>query len=286
FSRMQKDIETLDLSVQDLSSSSNEIATTSNEQASAVREIVSTMEDSESLTKSIEKMIEKVSGISIKISEMITSGLNNVVKSQDKMAEIKVSNDDSITGIRFLSEKIEAIWEIVSIINSIADQTKIIAFNAELEASAAGEAGKNFQIVASEIRRLADSTVNSTSEIKSRIKEIQHSSDSLITSSEDGTNKIKEGGDLVTTLYRTFEEIMTTSQMSADSAKEITFSVRQMVESFEQILLTLKQISEGINNFVVTTKSTSEISQNLKGISDQMTEFLDFYKINNTEESE
>ena len=72
---------------------------------------------------------------------------------------------ETISGIKMLGEKIESIWDIVNIINGIADQTKIIAFNAELEASAAGEAGKNFQIVATEIRRLADSTVSSTNEI-------------------------------------------------------------------------------------------------------------------------
>jgi methyl-accepting chemotaxis protein len=177
-----------------------------------------------------------------------------------------------------LSEKIEAIWEIVSIINSIADQTKIIAFNAELEASAAGDAGKNFQIVASEIRRLANSTVTSTSEIKNKINEIQHSSDRLITASEDGTNKIQEGGKLTENLHQTFEEILETTEISADSAKNMSLSIRQQVLSFEQILLTLKQISEGINNFVTSTKSTAEITTNLKQMSDSMKDFLSRYK--------
>lgn len=279
FVRMKTDVETIDYSIQDLSSSSQEISTTSNEQASAVREIVSTMEDSDVLTKSIDRMTSIVAEISNTIREMIVSGVSNVEESLIKMDEIRRSNDDTIAGIRSLSEKIEAIWEIVTIINSIADQTKIIAFNAELEASAAGEAGKNFQIVASEIRRLADSTVSSTSEIKSKINEIQHSSDRLITASEDGTNKIKEGGQLTETLHQTFEAIRDTSEESTRSANEISESVKQQVEATEQILLTLKQISEGINNFVISTKSTTEISHKLKEMSDRMSEFLGFYKL-------
>jgi len=278
FSRMKSDVEVLNSSIQDLSSSSKEISTTSNEQASAVKEIVSTMEDSDSLSKGIESMIGEVANISTATKEKVDSGVNIIEESLVKMDEIRLSNDSTIAGIRSLSEKIEAIWDIVTIINSIADQTKIIAFNAELEASAAGDAGKNFQIVASEIRRLADSTVNSTTEIKSKINEIQRSSDGLITASEDGTNKIQEGGQLTRSLHNTFEEIMESSEISAGSAQEISTSIKQMVIAFEQILLTLKQISEGINNFVISTKSTSDISQRLKEIANSMSDFLSRYQ--------
>ena len=284
--RMKEDVTILNSSIQDLSSSSSEISTTSNEQASAVKEIVSTMEDSDSLSKGIEKKVSEVAAISDHLRDSVNKGVNHVEESLVKMEEIRVSNHDTIDGIRSLSEKIEAIWEIVTIINSIADQTKIIAFNAELEASAAGEAGKNFQIVASEIRRLANSTVTSTSEIKNKINEIQHSSDRLITASEDGTNKIEEGGRLTETLHNTFEEILESAGISADSAKDISTSIKQQVLAFEQILLTLKQISEGINNFVVSTKSTSEITQNLKTMSDGMKSFLSSYKTEMEEDEE
>ncbi|MBN2656050.1 MAG: methyl-accepting chemotaxis protein [Spirochaetales bacterium] len=277
FCRMKHDVEILNTSIQDLSSSSKEIATTSNEQASAVKEIVTTMEDSDQLSKGIESMINEVSNIANATKEKVRDGVNNIEESLVKMSEIRTSNDDTISGIRSLSEKIEAIWEIVTIINSIADQTKIIAFNAELEASAAGEAGKNFQIVASEIRRLADSTVNSTSEIKSKINEIQRSSDRLITASEDGTNKIKEGDALTQSLHQTFEEIMESSEITAGSAGNISDSIKQMVVAFEQILLTLKQISEGINNFVISTNSNTGISQKLKDMANSMGTFLSYY---------
>lgn len=277
FCRMKHDVEILNSSVQDLSSSSKEIATTSNEQASAVKEIVTTMEDSDQLSKGIESMIQEVSNIANATKEKVQDGVNNIEESLIKMGEIRTSNDDTISGIRSLSEKIEAIWDIVTIINSIADQTKIIAFNAELEASAAGEAGKNFQIVASEIRRLADSTVNSTSEIKSKINEIQRSSDRLITASEDGTNKIKEGDALTQNLHQTFEEIMESSEITAGSAGNISSSIKQMVVAFEQILLTLKQISEGINNFVTSTNSNTGISQQLKDMANNMGTFLSYY---------
>ncbi|MFH2115800.1 MAG: methyl-accepting chemotaxis protein, partial [Spirochaetota bacterium] len=243
-------------SVQDLSVSSQEITTTSNQQAAAVKEIVSTMEDSDQLSKSIAVRIREVSTIAKSTKDVVELGDRKVKLILGKMQEIRSSNAGTIGGIKNLGDKIGSIWEIVNIINGIADQTKIIAFNAELEAAAAGSAGKNFQIVAAEIRRLADSTVVSTSEIKNKINEIQHSSDHLIIASEEGTARIQEGGSISEELRAMFDDIRSSSEISASSAEKIALSISQQVMAFEQILLTLKQISEGIDNFVTTTKST------------------------------
>ena len=266
-------------SVQNLSVSSQEITATSNEQAAAVKEIVSTMEDSDQLSKNIATRIEEVTKISNNTREVVQTGFNTVQESLGKMNEIRSSNSDTIEGIKALSEKIDSIWEIVNIINGIADQTKIIAFNAELEASAAGEAGKNFQIVATEIRRLADITMTSTSEIKGKINEIQHSSDNLIIASEEGTEHIREGGKLSGALQRIFEDVMSSAEISAESAEQISTSIKQQVSAFEQILLTLKQISGGIDNFVVSTKSTASSSMSLKEMADELKELVEKFQV-------
>lgn len=270
-------------SVQSLSVSSQEITATSNEQAAAVKEIVSTMEDSDQLSKSIANRIGEVTRISNKTREVVQTGFSTVKESLGKMDEIKNSNSETIEGIKSLGEKIDSIWEIVNIINGIADQTKIIAFNAELEASAAGEAGKNFQIVATEIRRLADSTMTSTNEIKGKINEIQHSSDNLIIASEEGTEHIREGGELSNELQKIFEDVLSSAEISAESAEQIAGSINQQVSAFEQIVLTLKQISNGIDNFVVSTKSTASSSANLKELADSLKEIVDRYQVSENE---
>ena len=270
-------------SVQSLSVSSQEITATSNEQAAAVKEIVSTMEDSDQLSKSIANRIGEVTKISNKTREVVQTGFSTVQNSLGKMDEIKNSNSETIEGIKSLGEKIDSIWEIVNIINGIADQTKIIAFNAELEASAAGEAGKNFQIVATEIRRLADSTMTSTNEIKGKINEIQHSSDNLIIASEEGTEHIREGGELSGELQRIFEDVLSSAEISAESAEQIAASINQQVSAFEQILLTLRQISNGIDNFVVSTKSTAASSVSLKELAESLKELVERYQVSSDE---
>ena len=267
-------------SVHHLSSSSQEISATSNQQAAAVKEIVSTMEDTDELSRSMAVRIGEVSKIANKTKETVESGFSAIKHTLEKMDEIRTSNSERIKGIKSLGDGIQNVWEIVNIINTIADQTKVIAFNAELEAASAGDAGKNFKIVASEIRRLADSTVDSTREIKSMINEIQRSSDSLILASEEGTQKISEGWELTYKLGQSFEDILSSAEKTADSGSHIATSVNQQVYAFEQILLTLKQISEGVDNFVISMKATANICEKLKETANSLHSIINKYRVN------
>ena len=257
-------------SVQGLTVSAQEISTTSNGQAAAVKEIVSTMEDSDLLAKSIATKVEDVTGMTDTTKNIVKNGFAIIQDSLDKMNEIKVANADTIREMRALDTRIESIWDIVNMINVLADQTKIIAFNAELEAKSAGEAGRNFQIVANEIRRLADKTVASTNQIRAKIDEIQQSSDNLITTSEAGTIKIEEGWEHSKNLEQLFGQILDSADVSDKAADQIALSINQQVSAFEQILLTLKQIAQGIESFVVSTNATTSAAETLQDIANKL----------------
>jgi hypothetical protein len=144
---------------------------------------------------------------------------------------------------------------------------------------AAGEAGKNFEIVAGEIRRLADNTMTSTRAIKERIDEVQSASDNLIVVSREGTQKITEGWKLSKNLDAVFQEVLDSSETSADSAQKISESINQQAEAFEQILLTLKQISDGIDNFVVSTEATTQASETLRVMADDLKGIVGKYAV-------
>ena len=154
--------------------------------------------------------------------------------------------------------------------DSVADQAKIIAFNAELEASSAGEAGKNFHIVATEIRRLADGIIDGTKEIKEKIGEIQQSSDRLIIASENGTVKIEEGCDTARSLEERFGSIKNASEVTATSAGDITKIIQQQATATEQILTTLKQIASGVESFSSATESISRASEKIRTIAEDL----------------
>nr|HPJ39114.1 methyl-accepting chemotaxis protein [Spirochaetota bacterium] len=271
--------KTLGDSILEMNVSSKEISSTANQQAASVKEIVTTMEDSDSLAKSVSERVDEVARMAKSNREFVENGFAIIKETLGKMEEINRTNDETIKSVRELGERIDNIWEIVNIINGIADQTKIIAFNAELEASSAGETGKSFMIVAGEIRRLADNIVASTGEIHDKIGEIQKSSDYLLSSSEKGTERIRTGWDLSVQLRSVFEEILGTSETSAEFADRIAVTIKQQVMAFEQILLTLKQISNGIDDFVISTKSTAITSETLKAMSEDMRKIISRYII-------
>lgn len=255
---------------QNLVVASRETAATSQDQSAAVKEIVATMEDSNTLSENISTKIKDVTSIANKTSTDVLSGVETLSQNVQKLHEIFDANQQTIAGIKSLGDKIENIWDIVTLINSVADQAKIIAFNAELEASSAGEAGKNFHIVASEIRRLADGIIDGTKEIKERINEIQQSSDSLILMSESGTEKINEGCEKAKELEEKFNSIKSSAEVTATSSGDITNIIQQQAVASEQILITLKQIAAGVENFTQATENISSSSSKLRGIAEKL----------------
>ncbi|MBQ3826047.1 MAG: hypothetical protein II811_07925 [Spirochaetaceae bacterium] len=251
---------------QNLVSVSKENATTAQEQSAAVKEIVATMEDNNARSEHIAEKIKDVAGVANATNANVANGVGYLEMNAAQMSEIASANQTTIEGIKELGKKIENIWDIVTLINTVADQAKIIAFNAELEASSAGEAGKNFHIVASEIRRLADGIINGTKEIKESISEIQQSSDSLILTSESGTEKIRAGVENAKSLEESFQNIKNASEITAASANDITAIIQQQAHSSEQILIMLKQIASGVEKFAHTTASLSGASENIQSI--------------------
>jgi methyl-accepting chemotaxis protein len=162
------------------------------------------------------------------------------------MSDIQETSVDTIGGIKNLGDQIKSIWDILGIINSVASQTKIIAFNAELEASAAGEKGRNFEIVASEIRRLADNTVLSTQEIKEKINEIQRASNNLILAGEEEADRISEGWELSKKIQEIFTDLLSFTETSNT---KIQNSTDKQIEFFRSVLKDLRDLSEEIDSF-------------------------------------
>ena len=251
---------------QSLAVATKESDASSHDQSAAVKEIVATMQDSTELAGNISEKVRLVTSLAEKSRDAVLSGREALQNNVDELLKIKDANRLTIDGIKELNKKIDGIWDVVSIINVVADQTKIIAFNAELEASSSGEAGKNFHIVATEIRRLSDNIIDSIREIKDRIGEIQKASDSLILDSENGTNQIDSGYKSAKSLENGFESIMQSSENTASRTHEILEYVSQLSASSEQILITLRQIADGVENFTGFTANISSSSENVRQI--------------------
>lgn len=249
-----------------LSVIATQVSSTALVQSADVKEILSTMEDSNSLSQNIANRILHVSGGADDSKNDIEESLELLHQSISKMEEINSSNDKIREGIKNLTQQIDNVDDIVTMIKDIADQTRIIAFNAELEAVSAGNEGKNFHIIATEIRRLAANTMTSINDIQQYIEKIQSASRTLINSSQEGTTYIQQGKELTSKLETHFAVINETSSKTFNRANEIAAIIDQQTSSFNQIVITLKQISAGIESFTVSTKTISDTANLMKSI--------------------
>ena len=191
------------------------------------------------------------------IASAVRSGSEALRSNLRDLQEIRNANTLTIEGIKELSKKINGIWDIVGIISTVADQTKIIAFNAELEAASSGEAGKNFHIVATEIRRLSDNIIDSIKEIKTVIGEIQTASDRLILDSEKATRQIDAGCKSAKSLEGGFENLMVSAQAAATDSIDIQNQAGKIGYAGDKIFSNLQQIAQGIEKFSQNTAGNS-----------------------------
>ena len=253
-----------------LSIIAQQLASTSLEQNASIKEVLTTMEDSSALSQNISTTTANVSSSAERTYHEFNTSVDVLQKILTQMEEISSANASIIEGVTDLGKEIENIGDVIAIINDIADQTRIIAFNAELEAVSAGNEGHNFHIVATEIRRLANNTMNSINEIKSYITNIQDAFQKLINSSQEGTDNINDETKLAHQLEDHFDVIREMTDITSVKTNEIKDIIEQQNTSFNQIVITLRQISSGIESFTDLTKSISATANQMQSITTKL----------------
>lgn len=241
-------------------------------QSKLIEECVFLMDKKKSSLGDIASDFSDVESYAISTQKRINEDSALVEKNANQMLDISQANIETIVGIKKLSEQIETVWKIIATIEQLAQKTRIIAFNAELEATASGEIGQNFHIVANEIRRLVSQILNSVKEIREGITEIQHFSDNLIISSEGGTEKIREGSEQFAELEEKINELKLSSEVAAESISNIKNITHTQSAAIVQISSTLKNISAHFESLKDTAKRTEDTSSRLNDLASKYTQ--------------
>ncbi|MCR5763632.1 MAG: methyl-accepting chemotaxis protein [Treponema sp.] len=247
-----------------LSSIANQTQATSLEQSSTTQEITSTIKHIFENAKVIQSKIDEVINVADKTESNVDSNFKSLEQNQNMMSEITTANQDTINGIQNLSNMIPKIQEIVNFINSVASQTKIIAFNAELEASDIDQKTTIFQNVAKEIRILADNTLDLTKDIKNKIHDIEDASRQLIETGQDCMNKIQEGTLISSELENKFLIIQKSARETSNNSKIIKDSIYSQTTILEHSVNSLQQINGNLIKFTDSTKKISSTVSNLQ----------------------
>jgi methyl-accepting chemotaxis protein len=245
-----------------------------NEQAGSMEKIENTINENARIAAEIVEKTRSVAVISSKMEEDVLNGFAVLEKNVKKMGDIKEKNSGVINGIISLGNKVNKIRDIVRVINTITDQTKVIAFNAALEAAGAGETGKRFAVVAAEVNRLADDIAVLTRQIREQVEEIQNSSSSLIVYSEEGSDRIAEGYKLIKDLEDVFKEIKAGAEITSNQAKAITVSTQQQLKSSEKVSFAISEVSQGVKHFLGSVETAASSAGTLTERTRELERFL------------
>lgn len=254
-------------------------ATVSLQQSAAVAEITSTMEELSTSSTQIAEHSKSVVDIATRTWENTKKGAAAVDTVITKMDEIHNDSENSIREIVDLGRKSKEISKVMEIINTVADQTKLIAFNAALEASSAGEAGRRFGVVAVEIRRLADSVMESTGEIEAKVNEIQEAINRLVIASEKGSKGIQEGMAYSNQTAMMLLELVDDAQATQEAATQISLSTQQQKTASNQVVTVLREIVAGSSQTSDAIRQISSVSSRLTTLSDDLKGQVDKFKI-------
>lgn len=245
-------------------------AATSSEMSASVAEITSTMEELSASSTQIAEHSSSVVDFANLTWEHSKKGTDAMQLVTSKMQDIQGDNQTSLREIIELGTKSKEISKVMKIINAIADQTKLIAFNAALESASAGEAGRRFGVVAAEIRRLADSVTDSTGEIETKIGQIQESIDRLVITSEKGATGIAAGMAATTHTAERLSELVGAAQQTTSAARQISLSTQQQKTASGQVVVALREIVSASSHTAQSIGHISQISKDMTRLSAEL----------------
>ena len=185
--------------------------------------------------------IEEVSGNAERASDVARhsvdvahKGGDAVRRTIDGMNAIRETIQETSKRIKRLGESSQEIGNIVELINDIAEQTNILALNASIQASMAGEAGRGFAVVADEVQRLAERAANATKQIEVLVRTIQTDTNEAVVSMERSTTDVVGGALLAENAGAALEEIEQVSNQIASLVQNISGSSRQQTAAARQ----------------------------------------------------
>jgi twitching motility protein PilJ len=229
------------------------------------KEINAATESIVSMAASIEEVsgnAERSSDVARHSVEVAHKGGEAVRRTIDGMNAIRETIQETAKRIKRLGESSQEIGNIVELINDIAEQTNILALNASIQASMAGEAGRGFAVVADEVQRLAERSTNATKQIEVLVRTIQSDTNEAVVSMERSTTDVVGGALLAENAGAALDEIEQVSNQIASLVQNISSSARQQAGSAADVTRRTSRLREiGSQTGKATAATAASISK-------------------------
>ena len=276
-------------SILEMTATNDEVAENTANLASSVRETVSSIEE---MTYSIKEVARNVDALSLTAEETSSSmnqmdvsidqvqsnanetarlseqvardaeiGADAILKTIQEINRIKDSSSEAVSVISNLGTRIEAIGDILDVIDDVAEQTNLLALNAAIIAAQAGEHGKGFAVVADEIKDLAERAGASTREIAELIKAIQNESKRGISAVEKGAQTVDRGVEVSAEAETALKKILDSSQKSTAMVRAIARATVEQAKGSKQVTDAIGRIAETVQQIAAATAEQARGSE-------------------------
>ncbi|NMG57647.1 methyl-accepting chemotaxis protein [Geitlerinema sp. P-1104] len=263
-----------------VASSSMEIAATmeqqertASQQAASVNETTTTMDELGASARQVMTQAESATGSANQVLSQADNGTRAVEETLQTMYSLKDRVSAIAQQILRLSEQTNQIGNISNLVSDLANQTNMLALNAAVEAVRAGEHGKGFSVVASEIRKLADQSKKSAEKINTLVEDIQNAINTTVMVTDEGTKSVETGVNVSQNTSHAFAGVREGINQVVMSNQQITLTLKQQVNAVEQVIeamtvlnVAAQETATGITQVKEGTQRLNQAAVSLKDL--------------------
>jgi methyl-accepting chemotaxis protein len=268
-----------------LSTASAEILTTvqehgasANESASAVAETAATVDEVHRSAQRVAEQARHVAEVSRQSVEVSSAGREAVEHTVGTMRDVRKQVDTIAERILLLSEQAQAVSQIITTVNELAEQSNLLALNASIEAARAGDEGRGFAVVAREIRGLADQSRQATSQVRTILGEIQKSTTQAVLETERGSNATAQAESAARVAGKHIDQLAETIDEAAQAAQHILAAADQQVTGVSQISQAMHSITQASRQTVEGTRNVERAVRDLNQLSGNLRDAVAQYR--------
>lgn len=236
---------------------------TATEQAAALNETSATTEELARSARQIARSASAVEDLAQKTLAAADQGRTDATAFEAAVDRMKQDNKSIAGAVDRLQRRVQQIGRIVELINTVADRSDLLALSAELEGSRAGEVGRGFSLVGSEMRRLAENVLESTSEVEELIAEIREATVRTAEATETGSRLTEHGMSLAAEVTSSLTRVAELAQDTATRVRTITLSTQQQQSGTDQLAESMAEILRATKAELDGTHRAAEVNKQL-----------------------
>jgi methyl-accepting chemotaxis protein len=250
--------------VEQMTTSIEGVARNAETMGAAAQRTSQTVTEMAGAVNDVAKIAEEADRISRKASDDARSGGEAVARTISGMKSISETMENTARVITGLGKRSQEIGKILEVIEEIADQTNLLALNAAIEAARAGEAGRGFAVVADEVRKLAERSVEATKEIGEVIRQVQEDTTAAVDTAKAGATETKEGIALADRAGIALRSIIDSVGRSSDLMAQIASATAKQSSASAEVLQTVTNMNAATSNVTTMVREQAEGSRQIR----------------------